>query len=417
MLSNFHRLFRKGAGLLALGGLVLFSCQNEPTSVNIDPVTHTSTRTQTLNGGTLIEGTQNSGAIYKIWVPDQWNRELVMFAHGYVDATQPVGIPESQLYADDSTYLPDVITDMGYAFAITSYSVNGLAVKEGVADLADLTNIFKSEVGRAKQTYLIGVSEGGLITNLSMEKNFFLYSGALSLCGPSGDFVKQLNYFGDFRVLFDYFFPDVLPGNAVDIPQELMDNWDMYQQKIIDAVIADPIAASQVLRFSGAPIDPQDPANSTVYTFVSILWYNAFATNNARQVLGGNPFDNSTRTYHGGFNAKAVNAGVQRFTADAAALQAIENDYTTSGLLFKPLVMMHTLGDQIVPKEQMDLYEAKAELSGSSAFLTTQATPRYGHCNFTADELMAAFSVLVYKVTGELPGNALPANRVFLSRK
>ncbi len=416
MIPSMLRRFFTG-GLFVLLAVSLYACQENISPVDITPTTYTSTRLLANNGTTIIEGTQNSGALYKIWVPENWNRELVMYAHGYVDITQPVGIPENQLYTDDSTYLPDVVNDMGYAFALTSYSVNGLAVKEGVDDLADLTNIFKNEVGRAKQTYLIGVSQGGLISTLSMEKNFFLYSGALSLCGPSGDFVEQLNYFGDFRVLFDYFFPGVLPGTAVDIPQELMDNWDNYQQKIIDAVSADPFAASQVLRFSGAPIDPKDPAVSTVYTFVSVLWYNAFATNNANEVLGGNPYDNSAREYKGGFNARAVNQGVARFTADPSALQAVANDYTTSGMIFKPMVMMHTLGDQIVPKKQMDMYVEKVAANGNSDLLKTQSIPRYGHCTFTSEEVMAAFSVLVYEVTGELPGKPIPQNRSFISLK
>ncbi len=402
-LSVSHYL--KRMMLLLIPVLLSFSCQQGQITNTEQSPDYGVDLTVAGDEVTIIEGVQGSGAVYKIWIPAQWNRELVIFAHGYVKESEPVEIPESQLQVNDSTSLPDVFLEMGYAFATTSYSKNGLAVKEGVADIADLTNIFKNEVGRAKQTYLIGASEGGLITNLSMEKNFFLYSGALSLCGPTGDFVKQLNYFGDFRVLFDYFFPGILPGSAIDIPQELMDNWDMYQKKIIDAISADPLSALQVLRFSKAPIDPQDP-NSAAYTFVSLLWYNAFATNNAREVLGGNPFDNATRTYKGGFGARAVNRGVARYTADQAALTSIENDYTTSGLIFKPLVMMHTSGDQIVPKDQMILYKNKAIQAGSGDLLTTQLIPRYGHCNFTADELMAAFSVLVYKVTGELPGSA-----------
>ncbi len=413
-LSVSHYL--KRMMLLLIPVLLSFSCQQGQITNTEQSPDYGVDLTVAGDEVTIIEGVQGSGAVYKIWIPAEWNRELVLFAHGYVEESQPVAIPESQMEVDDSTTLADAFLDMGYAFATTSYSKNGLAVKEGVADIADLTNIFKNEVGRARQTYLIGASEGGLITNLSMEKNFFLYSGALSLCGPTGDFVKQLNYFGDFRVLFDYFFPGILPGSAIDIPQELMDNWDMYQKKIIDAISADPLSALQVLRFSKAPIDPQDP-NSAAYTFVSLLWYNAFATNNARQVLGGNPFDNSDRVYKGGFGARAVNKGIARFSADAAALAAIEQDYTTSGLIFKPLVMMHTIGDQIVPKNQMDMYKEKAAEAGSSAMLTTQAIPRYGHCNFTADELMAAFSLLVYKVTGELPGAGTQKEAPVLSSK
>ncbi len=408
---NPARIKAFGAALLI--SFFVFSCSqkdsvNGQSSITAPPTnSYTALAKTTANGSTIIEGTQQSGAVYKIYIPKNWNRELVMFAHGYVEPEAPVGIPESQLMIDDSTYLPDVMTNLGYAFAVTSYSVNGLAVKEGIADLADLHDIFKNEVGRARYTYLVGVSEGGLITTLSMEKNFFLYSGALSLCGPSGDFQKQLNYFGDFRVLFDYYFPGVLPGDATHIPQELMDNWDSkYVPAILTAIQSNPFNASQVLRVSGAPIDPQDDT-SVAYTFLSVLWYSTFATNNANDVLGGNAYDNSDRVYKGGFGMKQLNASIPRYMADATALNNVANDYQTSGIIFKPMIMMHTLGDQIVLKEQMDLYAAKID-AGSAEFLTTQSVPRYGHCNFTAKELMLAFDALVYKVTGQMPGVSQP---------
>ena len=31
------------------------------------------------------------------------------------------------------------------------------------------------------------------------------------MCGPVGDFQKQIDYLGDFRVLFDYYFPNIMP--------------------------------------------------------------------------------------------------------------------------------------------------------------------------------------------------------------
>src|SRR5512139_1716815 len=75
-----------------------------------------------------------------------WNGDLVVYAHGYVpDLGQPVAIPEDQLDFD-GVYLPDLINSMGYAFAVTSYSVNGLAVPEGVADVRDLVSVFKHTV-------------------------------------------------------------------------------------------------------------------------------------------------------------------------------------------------------------------------------------------------------------------------------
>ena len=41
-----------------------------------------------------------------------------------------------------------------------------------------------------------------------------LFSSALAACAPIGSFRQQVNYLGDFRVLFDYYFPGVLPGSA-----------------------------------------------------------------------------------------------------------------------------------------------------------------------------------------------------------
>ncbi|KAA3614153.1 MAG: hypothetical protein D8M58_18335 [Calditrichaeota bacterium] len=383
--------------------LIFSSCSTDSSIINSETSQQSKVVFQeTIDGVSCTEGQQKSGAFYKICVPDIWNRELVLYAHGYVSATEPIALPD--LSIDDTTSMEKIITDLGYAFATTSYSKNGLAVKEGMADLADLIDIFKNNFGRARRVYLIGASEGGLITNLSMEKNFFLYDGALSICGPTGDFAEQINYFGDFRVTFDFFFPGVIPGSAVDIPQEVMDNFEtVYIPAILSAIEENPAGAAMVLKINRAAVNNSDPDYSIANTIVSLLWYNVFATNNAAEVLGGQPFDNSERVYSGGAFMRLFNAGVQRFSADENALAEIENTYQTSGNIFKPLVMIHTFKDPIVPKWQQDLYIEKVAEAGNSDFLTTRAINRYGHCNFTSVELTSAFITLIHKVTGESP--------------
>ena len=60
--------------------------------------------------------------------PEAWNGDLVVYAHGYVpDLGQPVAIPTDQLTLN-GIFVPDLINSLGYAFAVTSYSANGLAV-------------------------------------------------------------------------------------------------------------------------------------------------------------------------------------------------------------------------------------------------------------------------------------------------
>ena len=415
------QIFKKKVSISTLNFALFFSflalfisCTNEPLIQN--PATNQQliiTYQKTINGVTCTEGIQKSGALYRICVPETWNRDLVLFAHGYVLSTDPIALPD--LIIEDTTSIEKIVTDMGYAFATTSYSKNGLAIKEGMDDLADLVDIFKNNFGRASRIYLMGASDGGLITNLGMEKNFFLYSGGLSICGPTGDFVRQINYVSDFRVVFDYYFPSVIPGSPVEIPQEVMDNFDaVYAPAIIKALKKNQPAMLKVLSITHAAIDFKKHKRSMGNTFVSLLRVNVFTTNNTAEVLGGQPFDNSEMVYKGRANMKRFNAEVQRFTADEAALNEIEENYQTSGSIFKPLVMMHTSRDPIVPEWQQNLYIEKVREAGNAEFLFTKTVRRYGHCNFTARELIKGFNQLVYMVTGEIP---ISGSDVFRHRK
>ena len=366
---------------------------------------------QAQGGGCEPDGQQASGAVYRICMPPEgaWNGDLVIYAHGYVAYNEPIAIPEDQLTLPDGTSLPDLVTGMGYAFATTSYSVNGLAVKEGIADLVDLVNIFSTSHGGPAHVYLVGPSEGGLITALAVEQYPGLFDGGLSACGPVGDFRRQINYWGDVRVLFDYFFPGVLPGSPIAIPQEVIDNWEtVYAPRVEAALRADPLSTAQIISVARVPVDPRDP-ETAIASLMGVLWYNVFATNDGRVKLGGQPFDNHNRVYHGSLNDRDLNRRVARFRADPAALAEIEAYYQTSGDLSVPLVTLHTVADPIVPYWHESLYRRKIIAHNDQNLHTNIPSLRYGHCNFTADEVLLAFALLVYQVTGEIPADLIQA--------
>ena len=221
---------------------------------------------------------------------------MVTFAHGYVAPDQPLGVPQSQLSIGGIS-LPATFNQLGYGFAASGYSKNGLAIEQGVNDTRDLVqNIVQKQIA-PKRVYLIGASEGGLVTALSAEQLPSVYNAAGAACGPIGSFQNQINYLGDFRVVFDYFFPGVLPGSPVNIPQEVMADWDtVYVPKITAALAANPKATAQLLSVTKASVT-SDPA-TVGETVLGILWYNVFATNDAVATLGGQPFDNHNRIYH-----------------------------------------------------------------------------------------------------------------------
>lgn len=397
--GSLMRFLISRIGLFALiASFALFSCSTQsPVSSNsINAPTKIQTVTTNEDGQTY-EGTLVSGALYKIWMPDAWNGELVVFAHGYVDPTQPVAIPEGQLTLDDGTYIPDMVTDMGYAFATTSYRANGMVVQEGVSDLKELISQFKEMFPDPKYTYLVGGSEGGLITIKSAEMTH-LYSGGLALCGPIGDFARQVNYIGDFRVLFDYFFPKVLPGSPIHIPQELIDHWnDIYVPKILQTISDYPDRTKQLIRCAKAPVDPNDPV-TIAHTVLGVLWFNVFATNDLIERVGGNPYDNMDRNYHGSANDAYLNKNVKRFAADEQALDNLRRMYDTTGELNVPVITMHTVGDPIVPAWHERLYRNKVFSVLPKFYYDNLFVMRYGHCSFTKEEVLDGFEKLVMKV-------------------
>lgn len=358
------------------------------------------------------DGKQASGAIYRICMPQPscYNGNLVIYAHGYVDAYQPVAIPEDQLTLPDGTNLPKLINNLGFAFATTSYSRNGLAVLEGVKDIRDLVKIFKARNGSVDKVYVVGPSEGGLITAKSIETYPGVYSGGLAACGPVGNFRSQVNYLGDFRVVLDYLFPGLIPGKSTRVPQAVIDNWTkVYEPRIRKAVKEKPDLAAELIRVAKVPIalNPDNIEDA----IIKVAWYSVFATNDARQQLGGQPFDNIGKWYFGSSNDFQLNVKIERVAAEPAAIVSLQK-YETSGLLAAPLVTLHTTGDQIIPYWHEFLYRQKVEQTGSGEKHINLPAFRYGHCEFNLTEVLLGFLLVLIQTTGQsqitLPPSALP---------
>lgn len=348
-----------------------------------------------------VRGTAANGARYIVCMPDnpaQWNGGLVLFAHGYIPEGAPPDAWEAHLTLPGGPSLPDLVTQYGFGFAASSFSEDGLAVLEGVEDTMALIGIFKDTFHKQpNRVFVTGISQGGLVAAKALEQHADELNGGLAACGPIGDFRKQIDYFGDARVLFDYFFPGVLgqpwTQTNITIPPELMQNWDStYVPAMAAALQAKPLKTAQLLSTADIPIG-LNPANAGE-AIISALWYNVFATNEALARLGGNPFDNSRRRYSGSLNDLLLNLRVARFTADAAALNAL-TDYQTTGKLKRPLVTLHTTWDPVVPAWQESLYAQKVAAAGKSALLVRYPVPRFGHCAFHEGEVLVAFLAMV----------------------
>jgi pimeloyl-ACP methyl ester carboxylesterase len=344
---------------------------------------------------------QNSGSHYCIRMPvtTPYNGRLVIWAHGFQDAGTPVGIPLDQL-CFDGVCTPDLLTSMGFAFATNSYRKTGLAVLEGVDDILDLVDIFIRDYGNPIKIYIVGASEGGLITTLLTEGYPDDFDAGLALCGPIGDFPYQINYLGDARATFEYFFPNRIPGygifNRISTPID-PDNWDAYFEDIIKPLlISNPGKTQQWVSVAKLPYDNQNPIETILLSAKDVLRYAVLNLRDAAVTLGGFPYENRWKWYSGSSNDWRLNWRVKRFRANPAAVTEMKTNYNTSGDLDSPLITMHTTLDQQVPYLHEFFYNLKT--IGSGSFLSQHLNipiDRYGHCQFTVEEALAGFALML----------------------
>ena len=343
----------------------------------------------------------SGAAQYVVYMPQPascFNGIVLLFAHGYVPVGAPAGTWLSQLQLPDGTGIPGLVNGLGFGLAASSFSKDGLAVLQGIQDTKALVNVLHKLPVPFSKVYVVGASEGGLITAKAVEQDSS-YAGGIAVCGPIGSFRQEINYLGDARVLFDYFFPGVLgarwtPQN-ITIPAELMLNWtSKYVPAIRNAINSNPLATLQFLSTSKIPIG-LNPANAAD-AIVSALFYNVLASNDATATLGGNPFDNIGRAYTGSFNDARLNALVPRFGADSAALAEMAK-YETDGLLLNPLVTVHTTADPQDPFWHETLYRAKVADRNRLSRLNQIPVLAYGHCNISAADAELALGVLLLK--------------------
>ena len=346
------------------------------------------------------DAAQASGSIYRICMPpaETYNGMLVVWAHGFQDAGTPVQIPEDQL-CTSQICIPELVNALGFGFATNSYRKTGLAVIEGEADILDLVNLYGAQQGYPAKVFLIGASEGGLITTLATEHHPEIFSAGLAACGPIGDFPVQLAYLGDARATFDYFFHGIIPGDPFHPPPALVSAWTDYYRLVVEPIVFHPAARGlldQWVRVAHLPYDRNDYLGSLRITVRDVLRYGVVNLTDAASTLGGFPYDNRTRVYRGSSNDALLNQGVARIGADPGAVAEMQK-YQTTGILRRPLITLHTLQDQQVPFAHEPLYALKTLASG--AFVTRHlpiAIDRFGHCNFTAQEMLGGFLTMLY---------------------
>lgn len=358
-------------------------------------------------------------AQYVVCEPEFGNLGLVVFAHGTVDVTRTelkctIEAIAGQL--DGELNIPRLITGLGFRFAVLSSCDIGLRTigKQELIELVD--EITEDEP--AEFVYGAGTSQGGIFVAQGAEQSTQVFDGALAACGPIGNFLKQVNYWGDLLVIVDYFLRDefgslvppiellVPPPDDGSPPERIVSeppaptDWDDLLDRI-DAVLADENNADEIRQIRKVARVPTDPDREVAdwEAISQVLREAVLGTNEGIESLGGNPYENTNRVYRGSDDELALNRDVKRYAADLGAITTARA-FETSGRIAGRVVTLHNKWDPRVPFWHEPLYAFKALLRGSAFRLTVLPVFRFGHCNFNPEEALAAFAILVLQVQG-----------------
>jgi pimeloyl-ACP methyl ester carboxylesterase len=329
---------------------------------------------------------------YEIEMPDDWNGEVVLYAHGFAGFGTEVAVqtPPAAL----RSYL---ITN-GFAWVASSYSENGYDPGIGADDTLALKQFFVQQFGTPKHTYIVGASMGGNVIALALEHQATEWDGAFSMCGALGG-IGQIDYLVSWVAAAEYTsgltFPIGVPGGNLgtvllqDVPREL-------------GTPTSPTAkgkqfASIIKNLTGGPRPFFEEGFAEQYT----VNFGLALLDPERKTLFNKAATNDAATYHIdpglGLTDSQIDSGIRRYASDPASRDgnAHPDMVPTTGNISVPLITIHGTGDLFVPITQEQYYKQQVDAAGKGDLLVQRAIRSGGHCKFSGTEITSAFSDLV----------------------
>lgn len=358
----------------------------------------------TEDGVTRYDGVHGGTNLYSFFVPDAWNGDLVLYAHGFIDVAMPVDRPTN----DRIDEIRDLLLEDGFAFAYSSYRENGFAVQSGGWATKSLATLFRSTVkADPEQTWLVGHSLGGLITLEMAEKEPGDYDGILSIAGPIGGTDMQLDYVANVRLLFDFFYPGVLPGDVLNVPGDLTPAG--IQALVVPAVLADPTGVFLISQIDQTPL-PAPTNEALIGSLIYALTWNIRGIDDVlARTHGETPIDNMDTIYTSSSGMvpqqalDAINAFIPRYDRTDGADAEMRRNYEPTGRLGIPMIALHNLFDPAVPYMHATDYEAKVEATGNGHLFELRTEYAFEHSNFDPATVLSAFQDLITKANGAPP--------------
>lgn len=353
-------------------------------------------------------GRSDEGAFYWIAIPAEWNGTLVLHSHGG-PRTQA---PEQNDPVEDLQRFAVTVRE-GYAWAGSSYRRGGYGVRMAAEDTDILRRIVWARFGRPQHTLLHGQSWGGNVAAKAAELYAINadgtnnYDGVMLTSGVLAGGTRAYGFRADLRAVYQFYCHNHPTAGEVQYPvwQGLPEGARMTRAQLterVDACTGVSLPAGQRTAQQASNL-----RNILAVTGVSegqLVAHLAWATNLFQDMvqkrLGGrNPFSNIDRIYTGSDDDAALNAGVERFSADPVAVARLSYDADLSGMIVLPTVTIHAKNDPTASVAMDAQYRQTVADAGRSDLLVQTFTNEDQHSKLSTPEYAALLETLMGWIT------------------
>ena len=354
-------------------------------------------------GTRCVAGQDENGAWFVAAVPANWNRRLIVHSHG----GPRTGTPEADDELEDLDRF-SVMVRHGYGWIGSTYRRGGYGVRMAAEDTDNARKIFWSLYGRPERTLLHGQSWGGNVAAKASElyvgnaQDGWNYDGVLITNGIVSGGTRAYGFRADLRAVYQYYCANHPAHNEPQYPvwQGLPLNSQMtraeLRRRIETCTGVDKPAGRRTPEQAARLRDILAVTGVEEAELVSHMSWATFLFQDMvmRRLDGRNPFDNSQTVYTGSSDDAALNAGVERFTADPEGVALLAHDADLTGQIARPTLTLHALHDPTVSYGVEALYAATVETAGRSQWLVQVATDEAEHSKLSDASYMTALDVL-----------------------
>jgi alpha-beta hydrolase superfamily lysophospholipase len=323
------------------------------------------------DGTRCMAGTDSQGAHVLVAVPAAWKGVLVLHAHG----GPLLGVPRAERVVEDLQRW-SIAVRAGLAWAGTSYRQGGVAVRAAAEDVERLRSLFIEHVAKPRRTLLHGQSWGAGVAAQGAE--MFAagrpYDGVLLTSGVLGGGSRSYDFRLDLRVVYQ-----ALCHNH---PRDDEPAYPLWQGLPAGARLTQSELAARARECLGLglPATQRSPEQAqrlaTLLAVVrvpekSLLGHLNWATWHFQDIAlhrsgGGNVFGNIGAVYRGSPDDAALNAEVERYRADPAAVARFAADTDPGGRIAVPVLGVHAVSDPVAFVELESLWADTVRRAGSA---------------------------------------------------